>query len=242
MFAHPPKSCGRVAAPPQYAHLAADHLETIPIAMAHAGDPVGAGFAASLSHPGGNVTGTTSMVPDLGVKQVELLRKLVPQLAKLGVLANPTNAGTPSLLANVDDAAQRLNISVVVAEVARGDDFDQALKLLSASHLDALLIMIEPMIYLHRVRVLDFAVANRLPVSFDVGREIVRQGGVMSYGPVLSSHYALVADNVDKILKGVNPGDLPIQQPTEFALAINLATAKSLGLKAPNHCWRVRMK
>jgi ABC-type uncharacterized transport system substrate-binding protein len=210
-----------------------NETKTIPIVMAHAGDPVGAGFAASLSRPGGNVTGTTSMVPDLGVKQVELLRELVPSLKKLGVLANPTNAGAPGLLANVNDAAQRFNISVVVAEVTRGDDFDKALELLRTSRLDALLVMIEPMIYLNRARVLGFAAANRLPASFDVGREIVRQGGLISYGPVLASHYALVADYVDKILKGTNPADLPIQRPTEFALVINLATARGLGLKVP---------
>ena len=98
---------------------------------------------------------------------------------------------------------------------------------------DALLVMIEPMIFLNRARLLDFAVANRLPASFDVGREVVRQGGLISYGPVLTTHYALVADYADKILKGAKPGDLPIQQPTQFALVINLKTAKTLGLTFP---------
>jgi len=206
---------------------------TIPIVMAHAGDPVGSGLAASLAHPGGNVTGTTSMVPDLGAKQIELLRELIPGLAKLGVLANPTNAGAPPLLANVDKAARRFGISVVVAEVTRAEDFDKALGLLRDARPDALLVMIEPMIAMNRARVLDFAAANRLPASFDVGREIVRKGGLISYGPVLATHYALVADYVDKILKGAKPGDLPIQQPTQFALVINLKTAKSLGLTVP---------
>jgi putative ABC transport system substrate-binding protein len=201
--------------------------------MAHAGDPIGSGVAVSLSHPGGNVTGTTSMAPDLGVKQVELLRELIPGLGKLGVLANPTNAGAPLLLANVNGAARRFNISVVVAEVTRAEDFDKALSLLRDARPDALLVMIEPMIFLNRARVLDFAAANRLPASFDVGGGIVRQGGLISYGPVLTTHYALVADYVDKILKGAKPGDLPIQQPIQFALVINLKTAKALGLDIP---------
>jgi putative ABC transport system substrate-binding protein len=206
---------------------------TIPIVMAHAGDPVGSGLAASLAHPGGNVTGTTSMTPELGFKQVELLRELVPGLRRLGVLANPTNAGAPPLVANVNEAARRHNVSTVVAEVTRPEDFDNALRLLRDARPDALLVMIEPMIYQNRARVLDFAATNQVPASFDVGREIVRQGGLISYGPVLTTHYAVVADYVDKILKGAKPGDLPVQQPTQFALAINLTTAKALGLTIP---------
>jgi putative tryptophan/tyrosine transport system substrate-binding protein len=206
---------------------------TIPIVMAHTGNPVGSGLVESLAHPGGNVTGTTSMVPELGVKQVELLRQLVPNLARLGVLANPTNAGTPPLLANVNEAARRFNIRVVVAEVARSEDFDKALGLLRDARPNALLVMVEPLIFLNRARVLDFAAANRLPASYDVGREIARQGGLISYGPVLTTHYALVADYVDKILKGAKPGDLPVQQPTQFALVINMKTAKALGLSVP---------
>jgi putative ABC transport system substrate-binding protein len=206
---------------------------TIPIVMVHAGDPVGSGLATTLAHPGGNVTGTTSMVPDLGVKQVELLRQLVPGLARLGVLANPTNAGVPPSLANVNEAARRFSISVVVAEVTRAEDFDQALGLLRDARLDALLVLIEPMIFMNCARVLDFAAANRLPASYDVGRVVVRQGGLVSYGPVLTTHYALAADYVDKILKGARPGDLPIQQPIQFALAINLKTAREIGVTIP---------
>jgi len=206
---------------------------TIPIVMAHAGNPVGSGLVASLAHPGGNVTGTTSMTPDLGVKQVELLRELIPRLGKLGVLANPTNAGTPPLLTNVNEAARRFSISVVIAEVTRAEDFDKALGVLRDARPDALLVMMEPLIGINVARVLDFAATNRLPASYDVGREVARQGGLISYGPILTTHYALVADYVDKILKGVKPGDLPIQQPTQFALTINLKTAKALGITIP---------
>lgn len=207
--------------------------DTIPIVMAHAGDPVGSGLVASLSHPGGNVTGTTSMVPELGGKQVELLRQIVPGLTRLGVIANPKNTGTPLLLANVRSAADRFNISVVVAEVLAAEDFDKALSLIGNARPDALLVMVEPMIFLNRQRILAFASAHRLPASYDVGRQLVREGGLVSYGPVLSAHYTLVADYVDKILRGAKPGDLPVQQPTEFALVINLKTAKTLGIAVP---------
>lgn len=206
---------------------------TIPIVMAHAGSPVESGLVASLARPGGNVTGTTSMVPELGEKQVELLRQVIPGMSRLGVLANPTNAGTPTLLANVREAARRFNISISIAEVTRAEDFDKALGMLRDARPDALLVMIEPMIFLNRARVLDFAAENRLPASYDVGREIARQGGLISYGPVLMTHYALVADYVEKILKGAKPGDLPVQQPTQFALIVNLKTAKALGLTIP---------
>jgi putative ABC transport system substrate-binding protein len=206
---------------------------TIPIVMTHAGNPVGSGLVASLSHPGGNVTGTTSMVPELGVKQVDLLRQLIPGLATLGVLANPTNAGAPPLIANVKEAARRFNIRVVVAEVTRHEDFDHALGVLRDAYPDAMLVMIEPVIFVNRARVLDFAARSRLPASYDVGREIVREGGLVSYGPLLTAHYAIAAEYVDKILKGARPGDLPVQQPTQFALVINMNTARELGVTVP---------
>ena len=149
------------------------------------------------------------------------------------MLCNPTNTGVGPSLAKVNEAARRLNIGVTVAEVTRSEDFGKALIKLRDAHPDALLVMIEPLIGMHRDELLDFAATNRLPTSYDVGREIVRQGGLISYGPVLSAHYALVADYVDKILKGAKPGDLPIQQPTQFSLAINMNTAKALGLAVP---------
>ena len=206
---------------------------TIPIVMLHAGNPVGSGLVQSLSHPGGNVTGTTSMVPDLGAKQVDLLRQLIPGLARLAVILNPTNAGHASAVTYVTDAARLHNIRVVVAEVSRADDFDKAFRALRGAHPDALFVMMEPLIGANRGLILEFAAANRLPASYDVGSEIVRQGGLISYGPLLRSHYAQGADYVDKILRGADPRSLPVQQPTQFALTINLKTASSLGLTIP---------
>jgi putative ABC transport system substrate-binding protein len=206
---------------------------TIPIVMAHAGDPVGSGLAESLSHPGGNVTGTTSMVTDLGAKQLEILSQLVPRLGRLGVLFNSTNPGHLSQLEHLRAAARPLMIAVKDAGVARGDELETALGRLNDARPDALFVMIEPMLFQHRARVLDFLRKKKLPSSFDVGRQVVREGGLVSYGPVLSTHYARVAEYVDKILKGARAGDLPIHQPTEFALVINLKTATALGLTVP---------
>lgn len=206
---------------------------TIPIVMVHVGNPIGSGLVASLAQPGGNVTGTTSMIPELGAKQVELLRQVIPGLARLGVLVNPTNAGHSLQLANVIDTARRFNISVVVAEVTRAEDLEKAVALLRDARLDGLFVMMEPLMFVNRARVLDFAASNRLPASYDVGREMAHEGGLISYGPVLRTHYAHAADYVDKILKGAKPGDLSVQQPTEFALVINLKTAKVLGLTIP---------
>ena len=206
---------------------------TIPIVMAHAGNPVGSGLVASLAHPGGNVTGTTSMAPELGLKQVELLRQLIPGLARLGVLANPTNAGAAPLLATVNEEARRFNISVVVAEVTRAADFDKAFGLLRDARLDALFVMVEPLIGLNIARVLDFAAANRLPTSYDVGREFVRRGASFRMDPSWRLITRSPPNTLTRFSRAPNPGDLPVQQPTQFALIINLKTAKALSLTVP---------
>lgn len=206
---------------------------TIPIVMLHVGNPVEAGLVASLSHPDGNVTGTTSMAQDLGHKQVELLRQLVPGLRRLGVLTNPTNIASPRTLANVREAARRYGIDVTVAEVTRREELDAALDTLRASRADALFVAIDAILFLNAARVIEFAAANRLPASYDVGQELVRRGALMSYGPVLTTHYDIAAEYVDKILGGAAPGDLPVQQPTQFALVINLKTAAALGITVP---------
>ena len=207
---------------------------TLPIVMIHAGNPVEAGVGASLSHPGGNVTGTVSMAQDLGHKQVELLRQLLPRLRRLGVLTNPTNVASPQTLANVREAALRYGIDVTVAEVTRREELDAAFAPLKAARPDALFVAIESVLFINAAPVIEFAAANRLPASFDVGgRQLVRRGALMSYGPVLTAHYDIAADYVDRILKGARPGDLPVQQPTQFALIINLKTAAALGIAVP---------
>ena len=203
---------------------------TIPIVMVHAGNPIGAGLVASLARPGGNVTGTTNML--LGGKQVELLRELVPRLARLGVLVNPTNAGSRPVRENIADTARRLGIELVVAEVTGSEDLSRAFAMLRNARLDGLTVMVEKVIAENEAQVLQFAASTRLPTSYDAA-DFVEDGGLISYGPVLSEQYAFAAVYVDKILKGARPADLPVQQPTKYELFINLKTAKALGITIP---------
>jgi putative ABC transport system substrate-binding protein len=203
---------------------------TIPIVMVHAGNPVGAGLVASLARPGGNVTGTTNML--LGGKQIELLRELVPRLARLGVLINPTNAGAGPVREDMTDTARRLGIELVFAQVTSAEELSRALAMLRGSRLDGFTVMVEKVIVENVEQVLQFARSARLPASYDLAG-VVEAGGLISYGPLLHEQYAFAAVYVDKILKGARPGDLPVQQPTQFELAINLKTAKALGLAVP---------
>jgi putative ABC transport system substrate-binding protein len=203
---------------------------TIPIVMVHAGNPIGAGLISSLARPGGNVTGTMNL--PLGGKQVDLLREVVPRVAKLAILANPTNAGAPSFVAAMTDAASRSNISVVVAEVTRAEDFRTAFTVIRNARPDGLLVMVEPLIGTRIAEVFEFAASTRLPAIYDNG-EAARRGGLIAYATVYIEHYALAADYVDRILKGAKPADLPVQQPTKFELVINMKTAKALGLTIP---------
>ncbi len=203
---------------------------TIPIVMVHAGNPVGTGLIASLARPGGNVTGTTN-VP-IGGKLVDLMRELVPRVVKVAVLTNPTSPGAPPFVAAMTDAARKSNIDVVVAEVGRAEDFPIAFTLIRNARPDGLLVAVEPFIGKHIAEVFEFAASTRLPAIYDSG-EPVLLGGLIAYATVYIEHYALAADYVAKILKGANPGDLPVQQPARFELVINLKTAKALGLSIP---------
>jgi putative ABC transport system substrate-binding protein len=203
---------------------------TIPIVMVHAGDPVGAGLIASLARPGGNVTGTTNL--SFAGKQVELMRQLVPRSIKLAILLNPSNAGARRYVADAMEAGRRFNLGIVVAEVARAEDFPNAFAMIRDMRPDGLLIMGDPFIGGHRAEVIAFAASARLPAVYDISN-MARDGGLVSYGPLFVEHYVMAAGYVDRILKGAKPADLPVEQPTRFELLINLKTAKSLGLTIP---------
>ena len=203
---------------------------TIPIVMVHAGDPIGAGLIASLARPGANVTGTTNLL--LGGKQVELIRELVPRAVKLAMLVNPSNAGTRTYVADATETCRRLNCGITLAEVTRDEDFANAFALIRNMRPDGLLVMNEALSGRLRAEVISFAASARLPAIYG-SANIVRDGGLVSYGPLFVEHYVMAAGYVDRILKGAKPADLPVEQPTRFELFINLKTAKALGLTIP---------
>src|SRR5262249_20349158 len=191
---------------------------------------VNAGLIASLAQPGGNVTGTTN-VPH-GGKHVDLLHELVPNVAKLAILVNPTNPGAAAIVTSATEAAGKFSIEVVRAEVGRAEDFPTAFATIRGAHPDGLIVGVEPLIGKHSVEIIDFASTVRLPAIYDNG-EFVRAGGLIAYATKFIEHYPIAADYVDKILKGAKPANLPVQQPARFELLINLKTAKALGLAIP---------
>jgi putative tryptophan/tyrosine transport system substrate-binding protein len=202
----------------------------IPIVMVHAGNPIGAGLIKNLARPGGNVTGTTSMLQDLGTKQIALLHQVVPSARRIAVLLNPTNAGTSPFLQSAADAAQRLGLELVVVDVVARQDFEPAFARIEQSQAEALLVVGEPLILNNREAVIAFAAQRRLPALYTIGN-MVRDGGLMSYSINFDVHYPRAADYVDKILKGTSPTELPVEQPVGFELLVNLATARALNLE-----------
>jgi putative tryptophan/tyrosine transport system substrate-binding protein len=202
----------------------------IPIVMVHAGNPIGAGLIKSLARPGGNVTGTTSMLPDVGSKQIALLHQVVPSARRIAFLSNPTNAGTPPALQGAADAARLLGLELVLVDVVARQDFEPAFARIEQSQAEALLVVGEPLIITHRDAVIAFAARRRLPALYTIGN-LVRDGGLMSYSINFDVHYPRAADYVDKILKGTSPTELPVEQPVGFELLVNLKTARALNLE-----------
>ena len=205
---------------------------TIPIVMAASGDPLGSGLVASLARPGGNVTGMSLMVPDLGGKRLELLKELLPRLARVAVLWDAANPFPAIVFKETQAAAQALAIDVQSLEVRAADDFDGVFEVARKQRPDALMTVEDPLTFNYQKRIADFALVNQLPSLYGV-REFVVAGGLLSYGANVADLYRRAASYVDKILKGAKPSDLPVQQPTKFELVINLQTAKTLGLTVP---------
>ena len=212
---------------------ARDATATIPIVMVHAGNPIGAGLIKSLSQPGGNVTGMTSMLSDLGSKQIEVLHQMVPSARRIALLSNPSNAGTAPWLRSAADAAQRFGLELVAVDVVAPQDFGPALARIEQSQAEALLVGGEPLTISNREAVIAFAARRRLPTLYTLGL-FVRDGGLMSYSIQNAKVVFLrAADYVDKILKGASPAELPVEQPVGFEMLVNLKTARALNLEVP---------
>jgi putative ABC transport system substrate-binding protein len=206
--------------------------QTIPIVMANSTDPVGTGFVASLAHPGGNITGLTGISPELNAKRLELLKEVVPGLSRVAIMWDPVVRGAVLDYNGTQSAARSLQLQIQAVEVSRVDDFDRAFAALTTGRAEALTVVGSPFTYANREQLARLAEKHRLPTMFGV-RENVDAGGLIAYGPNLPDRWRRAAKYVDKILKGAKPGELPVEQPTEFELVINLKTAKALGLTIP---------
>lgn len=208
-------------------------VPNVPLVVVAVGDPVGTGIVASLNHPGGNVTGLSSIAPELEGKRLELLREVIPRLASVAVFHNPLNDFHISAMKHLNDAAHAMRINVHALTVGKSEEIDGAFAAILKAKPDALFILADR-VYLHnRVRLMDFALKNRLP-SINAYPELTEAGGLMSFGPSYEDMHRRAAIYVDKILKGAKPADIPVEQPAKFELVINLKTAAALGIKLPN--------
>ena len=218
---------------PQAAHAARQATSTIPIIMSATPDPVGAGFAASLARPGGNVTGLTFLTGvTLEAKRLELLKEALPGLTRVGFLTNPTAMQDPdsSVAKALQAAAELLGLQVQTFEIRRPSALPEVFAAVDRARVGALLVQGDPHILEpHRVEVVALAADYRLPAMYP-WRLYVDAGGLMAYGTSISDFHRRSASYVDKILKGAKPGELPIEQPTKFDLIVNLKTARVLGL------------
>jgi putative ABC transport system substrate-binding protein len=209
-----------------------DATTTIPIVFVSLGDPIAEGWVASLARPGANLTGVAGLSPDLAGKRLELLRELVPSLAKVAVLWNPANRAEGVAVNATETAARSLGMSVAVEHVGNPSEFDRAFSAIARSGAKAVVVLPDPMFLANRQQLVELTNRSRLPAIY-METGFVAAGGLISYGPNFTELFRRAAAYVDKILKGAKPGDLPVEQPTKFELVINLKTAKALGIEVP---------
>jgi putative ABC transport system substrate-binding protein len=200
---------------------------TVPIVMT-SGGVIERGLAESLAKPGGNVTGLTVFASDLSGKRVELLKEAFPKSRRVAALWSKVSLG----FKETQDAAKALSVRLHPIELRQAADIDKAFAEMSKAHVDALLVVLSPLVTLHSKQIAELALKHRLPGMYPT-RQFAEEGGIAAYGPLLSDLYRRAATYVDKILKGVNPADLPIEQPMKFEFIINLKTAKQIGLTIP---------
>ncbi|HEV2055180.1 MAG TPA: ABC transporter substrate-binding protein [Methylomirabilota bacterium] len=224
-----------VASDTPAAQAAKQATRTLPIVFIGAGDPVTSGLVSSLARPGGNVTGLSLLAPELVGKRLELLKQAVPGVTRVAVLWQPGGSGggtEKDVLKEVEVAARALGVRLQFVEARGPADFDRAFSDMTRERAGALTVLGSAMFANERRRLVDLAAKNRLPGVYGF-REYVDAGGLMAYGPNVADLFQRAATYVDKILKGMKPADLPVEQPTKFELVINLKTAKALGLTIP---------
>ena len=217
-----------VAGPPAI-HAAREATRTIPIVFLALADPVASGYATSLAHPSGNLTGLASQYEELITKQLQLLKEAVPTVSRIALLHH--RESWPAILNAAETAARDLGLTARTLKVD-GFEFESAFKTARNEHVGAIHVLPSPIFFAHKKRLIELAAKYRLPAVYET-KPVVEDGGLMSYGPSLNEMFRGLASHVDQILRGAKPGDLPIERPTKFELVINLKTAKALGLTIP---------
>ena len=205
---------------------------TIPIVMLVSADPVGAGLVASLSRPGGNVTGMSILAAEMGGKRLEILKQAVPRVARVAVLWNAANQGKSDEFRDTQATAVALKVTLKSIKVQGNHDIDPALSTIARDRPDAIVVFADPLTATHRQHIAEQVLKLRLPMISEL-REFAQAGALLSYGANLADLFRRAAGLVDKILKGAKPADLPVEQPTKFELVVNVKTAKALGLTIP---------
>ncbi len=215
-----------------YPATVAARATMLPVVAINAGDPVGTGLAASLARPGGNVTGISDVSAEITPKRMELLKEIAPKIRRVAILWDANDLGMTLRYRAAEAGAKALGLSIQPLGVREPDDFGDAFTAMSHDMPDAILMVTDALTILNRKRVFEFAAAHRLPGIYEFDF-LVRDGGLMSYGPDDEEGFTRVAVLVDRILKGAKPADLPFEQPTVFKLAINTTAAKAIGLEIP---------
>jgi putative ABC transport system substrate-binding protein len=206
---------------------------SIPIVMTNSGDPVGSGFVKSLAQPGGNITGMSLLSPGLAAKRLVLLKETVPSIRRILVLWNPDNSSAQAGLRETETAAAASNIRVIARKVRAPEELTDALQSAKSERVGAIVPLGDQLFFAMRAEIARFAREHRMATIYDL-RPFVVAGGLMSYGPSLPDLYRRAATHVDKILRGANPAELPVEQPSQFNLVLNRETARGLGITLPD--------
>jgi putative ABC transport system substrate-binding protein len=221
-----------VSAGPAVTHLVKEATVTIPIVMGFDNDPVGSGFVASLARPGGNITGLSSLSPEISGKRLELLKEIVPSLSRVAVLGTSIQPGNAQMLKESEIAARAFGLQLQYLDVQSTKDIELVFRAASNGRAHAILVLSSPVLFSKRKQVSDLAAKNRLPAIYPQ-TEWIEDGGLMTYGASIPDLFRRAATYVDKVLKGAKPADLPVEQPVKFDFIINLKAAKQIGLTVP---------
>jgi putative ABC transport system substrate-binding protein len=206
--------------------------KTIPIVFFSTSDPIGTGVVASLAHPGGNITGVSALASDLWPKRLELLKEISPKFSRVAMLWNKGNAGMALEAKATQEVAGPLGVALQDRGIKELNDLDGVFAVMTRDRPDAFLALMDPVLLSQRTRILDFLAKNHLPAIFQ-SSDWVEAGGLISYGPSYPELFHRIAIQMDKVLKGAKPADIPVEQPTKFELVVNLKTAKQIGLRIP---------